>query len=68
MAVIPYNIDLHIAANEGRMLPFLNRNYLKSSRAENEYLMGEVKRAVIMLKENMTYLGKPDMMRRFGKN
>ncbi len=68
MAVIPYNIDLHIAANEGRMIPFLNRNYLKSSRAENEYLMGEVKRAVIMLKENMTYLGKPDMMRRFGKN
>ena len=68
MAVITYNIDLHIAANEGRMIPFLNRNYLKSSRAENEYLMGEVKRAVIMLKENMTYLGKPDMMRRFGKN
>ena len=68
MAVIPYNVDLHIAANEGRMIPFLNRNYLKSSRAENEYYMGEVKRAVIMLKENMACLRKSDMMRRSGKN
>lgn len=68
LAVIPYNIDLHIAAGEGTMIPFLNRNYMKSSRAENEYFMGEVKKAVIMLKENVAHFGKMGQQKRAKNN
>ncbi len=68
IGVIPYNVDLQIAAAEGRIIPFLNRNYLRSSRAENDYFMGELKNSVIMLKENMIQRGRMKILHRRNNN
>lgn len=53
IGVVPYNLDLQNAMREGRTLQFLNRNYLKTSEPENEFLIRELKRSSNMLRANM---------------
>ena len=65
IGAVPYNIDLRMAAAEGRIIPFLNRNYLRSSRAENSEFMSQLKQAAVMLKENIVRTGKQDVASRY---
>lgn len=67
IGVIPFNMELQTAMQEGRMLQFLNRNYLRNVHAENEYLMREMKRSAVMLKENMLRTGKVRAFKNNGK-
>lgn len=53
IGVIPYNLDLQSAMQEGRLLQFINRSYLENSSCENAYLMQELKRSASMLRENV---------------
>ncbi len=57
IGVIPYNMELQDAMHEGHMLQFLNRNYIRNIHADNAYLMREIKRCAVMLKENMPQTG-----------
>jgi hypothetical protein len=61
--VIPYNMELQMAMQEGRILQFINRNYMRNVCAENAYLMREMKRAAVMLRDNMLKTGKVTIMR-----
>lgn len=67
IGAIPYNMELQAAMQEGRMLQFLNRNYLRNIHVENEYLMREMKRSAVMLKENMLKTGKVKAIKNNGK-
>lgn len=67
IGAIPYNMELQTAMQEGRMLQFLNRNYLRNIHADNEYLMREMKRSAVMLKENMLKTGKVKAIKNNGK-
>lgn len=53
IGTVPLNLELQEAMKEGRILQFLNRNYVKPSDAENEFLMRELKRSAGMLRENL---------------
>jgi hypothetical protein len=64
IGVIPYNMELQSAIQEGRILQFLNRNYMRNVHAENNYLMREMKRSAVMLRENMIQTGKMKIIRK----
>lgn len=53
IGVVPLNIELVSAAAQGRLLQFLSMNYYKACGRENDYFMRQVKKAVLMLRENM---------------
>ena len=53
IAAVPLNLELVSAAAQGRLLQFLSMNYYKTSGRENDYFMRQVKKAVIMLRDNM---------------
>lgn len=53
IGVIPLNIELVSAAAQGRLLQFLSMNYYKACGRENDYFMRQLKKAVLMLRENM---------------
>lgn len=53
IGVVPLNTELMSAAAQGRLLQFLSMNYYKASGRENDYFMRQVKKAVIMLRDNM---------------
>ena len=53
IGVVPYNLELQSAMNDGRMLQFLNRNYLRNSQTEVEMLIRELKRSASMIRENI---------------
>ena len=53
IGAVPLNLELMSAATQGRLLQFLSMNYYKTSGRENDYFMRQIKKAVIMLRENM---------------
>ena len=53
IGAVPLNLELVSAAAQGRLLQFLSMNYYKTSGRENDYFMRQVKKAVIMLRDNM---------------
>lgn len=53
IGVVPLNLELMSAAAQGRLLQFLSMNYYKTSGRENDYFMRQIKKAVIMLRDNM---------------
>lgn len=56
VGIIPFNMDLAVAAESGHLLQFLNRNYYKQSDSECEYLMRYAKRASQMIRKNVIRL------------
>jgi hypothetical protein len=63
IGAIPYNMELQMAMQEGRILQFINRNYMRTTQAENAYLIREMKRSALMLRDNMVKTGKMTMIR-----
>lgn len=53
IGVVPFNLDLQLAVQDGRLLQFINRNYLQENSYENANLMQELKRSAAMIRENV---------------
>lgn len=64
IGVVPYNIELEESMNQGRVLQFLNRNYYKASGRENDYFMRQVRKASLMVRQNLLKIRRmqPDDM------
>ncbi len=56
IGVIPYNMEFESAINSGRMLQFLNRNYLKPDGADNNFFMNQAKRSAFIIRDR--YMGR----------
>lgn len=53
IGVIPYNVELHDAIQEGRLVAFLTRNY-RNGRGENHgYFMSELRKAAALIFQTM---------------
>lgn len=61
IGAVPLNTELVSAAIQGRLLQFLSTNYYKACGRENDYFMRQVKKATMMIRENMFRMkrGKP---------
>ncbi len=64
IGVVPYNLDLQLAMQDGRLLQFINRSYLQENNYENAYFMQELKRSSAMIRENVV---KARLRRRVGQ-
>ncbi|MDO4167342.1 MAG: hypothetical protein Q4D32_08060 [Eubacteriales bacterium] len=53
IGAIPLNTELVSAAAQGRLLQFLSMNFYKACGRENDYFMRQLKRATMMLRQNM---------------
>lgn len=49
IGVIPYNVELHDAIQEGRLVSFLTRNYRKERSETHGYFMEELKKASALI-------------------
>ena len=53
IGVVPFNMEMAEAMQQGRLLQFLNRNYYKASDGESEYLIRYLKKAGQMLRRQV---------------
>ena len=64
IGIVPYNMELQEAMNNGRLLQFLNRNYYQAEDAQNEYLLRYAKRAAQMIRKNALDMARQQRRKR----